>query len=192
MTLPDKARRATAPALFRLLSECTLSRAALECCGVAVIVVEANARKPVVTHVNASFAALFGYTADEVIGKDLAALVFAGDADFVPHLAGSARQWDISARAKDGSELPVRVSVSGVRTADGALTHWVFVFADRSELERLRAEVESLKALAASSLPLRLEPSREPAGRAQEPCVEVATANELYPHRHSGRVLQKR
>lgn len=192
MTLPDKPRREVAPALFRLLSECTLARAALECCGVAVLVVDAAARRPLVSHANRAFEALFGYAADEAIGRDVGTLLFRGDTTLTARLAASAQPWEMSAWAKDGSERPVRVSVSAVRNAEGALTHWIFVFADRSELESLRAELESLKAAAGSSLALRLEPSREPAGRAQEPCVEVATTHELYPHRHSGAVLQNR
>ena len=32
----------------------------------------------------------------------------------------------------------------------GELTHWVVAFSDRSEVEKLRAELEGLKALAAA------------------------------------------
>jgi hypothetical protein len=38
-----------------------------------------------------------------------------------------------------------------VRSAEGQITHWVLAFSDRSELERLRAELESLRTLAAAA-----------------------------------------
>jgi len=38
-----------------------------------------------------------------------------------------------------------------VRNAEGAITHWVVAFSDRTELERLRAELESLRTLAAAA-----------------------------------------
>ena len=43
----------------------------------------------------------------------------------------------------------VEISLGAVHSADGRLTHWVLAFSDRSELEKLRSELEGLKALAA-------------------------------------------
>ena len=42
------------------------------------------------------------------------------------------------------------VSLGAVHSADGELTHWVLAFSDRSEIEKLRAELEGLKSLAAA------------------------------------------
>ena len=52
--------------------------------------------------------------------------------------------------AKDGAVRHVDVSLGAVHSAAGELTHWVVAFSDRSEVEKLRAELEGLKALAAA------------------------------------------
>jgi len=43
----------------------------------------------------------------------------------------------------------VEITLGAVHDADGELTHWVLAFADRSEVERLRSQLEALKSLAA-------------------------------------------
>ena len=53
------------------------------------------------------------------------------------------------ARRKDGSEAVLEVSVGVIRASDGAVTHWVLSFADRSELEQLRDRLAALGALIA-------------------------------------------
>ena len=40
--------------------------------------------------------------------------------------------------------------LGAVRSVEGKLTHWVLSFQDCSELERLRRELEKLRALAAT------------------------------------------
>ena len=77
MTLPDKvrrlppsghsvcARREAAPALFRLLADSALSRAALSACGLPLALVEADAPGCPVTYVHAAFVSLFGYRESE-------------------------------------------------------------------------------------------------------------------------------
>jgi hypothetical protein len=44
----------------------------------------------------------------------------------------------------------VELALGAVRSAEGTLTRWVISFSDRSELERLRGELESLRAVAAA------------------------------------------
>ncbi|HZE06249.1 MAG TPA: PAS domain S-box protein, partial [Solirubrobacteraceae bacterium] len=56
----------------------------------------------------------------------------------------------LSAWSKDGGVLPVEVAVSALRGADGGVTHWILAFTDRSELERVREELASLKSPAAA------------------------------------------
>ena len=181
-----------APALYRLLAESALSRAALGSCGVPVAIVDAG-RTRAVSYVNAAFQALFGYGESEALGRSLAKLVFRGDDGLVQRVLGDGpRRWELSAWAKDGSLFHVEATIAGLRDAAGALSHWVVAFADRTELERLRAEVESLKSLAAASLGVHLDAPAEPARSAQEPCVEVAAADELHAHRQTPRILQQR
>lgn len=196
VTVPNKPGRPdTAPALFRLLAESALSRAALGCCGVAVAIVEAGAESKskarAVSYANAAFESLFGYSGSEICGRPLA-MLFHNDEALVRRVLEGSQRWQLTTWRKDGSEQPVEISVAAVRSVEGNLTHWVLAFADRGEVEQLRAEVESLKTLAASSLALRLDPSGQPAGSAQQACVEVAPADELYADRKPRGVLQQR
>ena len=179
MSVPSRpARPDTAPALFRLLADSALSRAALGCCGVPVVILDAAGKSRPVTFANAAFESFFGYGGHEIAGKPIAALLFRGDEALVQKLVDSPRRWELTAWNKDGTERAVEVTLAAVRAVDGKLTHWVMAFSDRGEVERLRAEVQSLKTLAASSLGVRLEPSAQP-------------AEGLYSDRQSLRVLER-
>ena len=70
------ARTHAAPALFRLLADSSLSRAALNACGAPLALLEVEKRT--VSYVNAAFAAYFGYSEGEEFGKSLAALLLRG------------------------------------------------------------------------------------------------------------------
>jgi PAS domain S-box-containing protein len=140
-----------APALYRLLSDSALSRAALGACGLPLAMLDARAGARPLTYVNAAFEGFFGYRADEALGRPLAALLFHGDEPLVHRLlAESSSRWKLRAWGKDGAVRHVELSLGAVHSADGQLTHWVVAFADRSEIEKLRAELEGLKALAAA------------------------------------------
>jgi PAS domain S-box-containing protein len=192
MTPVDRRRPQTAPALFRLLAECALTRAALGGCGVPVAILEAGAKASPLVYCNAAFETLFGYAEFEATGKSLAVLVFRGDEALLQRLLASARRWELTAWAKDGLERPVGVTVSAVRGVEGSLTHWVIAFSDRDEVERLRAEVEALRSVASSALGLRLEPGAQPAGGPQQARVEIAPPDELHADRQPLPVLQQR
>jgi PAS domain S-box-containing protein len=183
----------TAPALFRLLSDSALSRAALYSCGVPVALLDANAKTRPCTYVNAAFEAFFGYSESEMLGRSLAALLFRGDEPLVQRvLAESPRRWELTAWAKDGDLRPIEVALGGLRSAEGKLTHWVLAFSDRGEVEQLRAEVQSLRSLAATSLGLRLDASGQPARGAQEASVEIPAADELHADRQPAGILHQR
>jgi PAS domain S-box-containing protein len=164
MTLADKARRLppsgrpvcarpeAAPALFRLLTDSALSRAALSACGLPLALVEADAPGRPVTYVNAAFESLFGYREAEVRGRGVVDLLFHGDEALAQRLFGeSASRWRLPAWSKDGATLQIETAVGAVRSSDGRLTHWVLGIVDRSELESLRAEIAELRAQPASA-----------------------------------------
>lgn len=189
VTVVNKSRRPeTAPALFRLLSDSALSRAALGCCGVPLALLDAEAKGNPLTFTNAAFEAFFGFAESEATGRPLADLLFRGDAALAQRLlSDSGRRWELTAWGKSGEARHVELAVSAVRGADGRLSHWVLAFSDRGEIERLRSEIESLKGLAASSLGLRA--SGQPARGTQQARVEIAAADELHADRHPGRIL---
>ena len=141
MALVNKIQRPdNAPALSRLLKESALSRAALGACGIPVAMLDATAAARPVSYVNAAFTTYFGWAEADAVGRSLAALLFRGDEAALPAegaLPRAAKAW-----TKDGTARHVDVTVGAVRDADGKLTRWVVSFADRSELERLREQLE--------------------------------------------------
>ena len=81
MAVPQPSRPAgrrpeVAPALFRLLAESALSRAALDACGVPLVLVDAAAEGNAISYVNRAFEAFFGYRAAEALGRPAANLLF--------------------------------------------------------------------------------------------------------------------
>lgn len=152
MTVPDNVRRLppvtrrreAAPALFRLLAESALSRAALSACGYPLVLVDADAPGRPVTYVNSAFEGFFGYCEGEARGRGVVDLLFRGDQAVAHRLFEEpASRWRLPAWTKDGGTLQVEASVGAVRAADGRLTHWVLTFTDRSEIEHLRSELHA-------------------------------------------------
>ena len=152
MTVVNKVHRTqVAPALFRLLSESALSRAALEACGSPLAFLDATRPERPVTYINSAFSAYFGWCEADVIGRSPAKLLLRGDeATLQRLLADPGTRWRLKSCGKDGEERQVEVTLGAVRSVDGKLTHWVLSFADCTELERLRGELEKLRALAAN------------------------------------------
>jgi len=153
MTLPDRtrpraARPEVAPALFRLLSESALSRAALDACGMPVAMVDAAVEGNAISYVNRAFEAFFGFRAAEALGRPAAKLLFT-DAGAAARLFREPQaQLLLQAQRKDGSLAHAEVIVGAVHGVDGRVTHWVLAFSDRTELEQLRAELHALRASA--------------------------------------------
>ena len=148
----DFARRDAAPALSRLLAESAMARAALGACGFPIAILDAGPTARPLVYVNGAFEAYFGCRAQDVVGRGLGAAVFRGDEAMVHRmLAESTPRRTGKAWAKDGTPRPVELTISALRNADGGTTHWVLAFSDRSELERLRAELDSLRTLAAAA-----------------------------------------
>jgi len=160
MTLPNKVRRLppvpgrreAAPALFRLLSDSALSRAALSVCGFPLLLVDADAPERPVTYANAAFEEFFGYCEAEVRGRAVVDLLFHGDEAVAQRLFGEpTSRWRLPAWGKNGRALQVEATVGAVRAADGRLTHWVLGIVDRSEVETLRAEIAALRSCPAAA-----------------------------------------
>lgn len=144
--LPLNARVEAAPALFRLLSDSALARAALSACGFPVALVDAASPGRPVTYVNAAFEDFFGYREAEARGRGVVDLLFRGDDQVARRLFDEPdAHRRLHAWRKDGSPLHVETGVGAVRGADGQLTHWVLAFVDRAELEMLREEIAALK-----------------------------------------------
>jgi PAS domain S-box-containing protein len=153
MTLANKLpspRNETAPALFRLLADSALSRAALSACGFPVALADATLKGRPITYANPAFDEYFGFRKDEALGRPAITLLFPEDEASSTMFEQAPARLLMRARRKDRSVSQVEVTIGMVTSADGRLTHWVLSFADRSEMERLREELRVLKAMAAS------------------------------------------
>jgi PAS domain S-box-containing protein len=137
-----------APALFRLLAESALSRAALDSCGMPVALVDAAAEALTICYVNRAFEVFFGYRAAEALGRPVATLLFADPGAAGRLFRTPETQMLLRAQRKDGSLAHVEVAAGAVRGVDGRVTHWVLAFSDRTELEQLRDELNALRAAA--------------------------------------------
>jgi len=140
-------RPEVAPALFRLLAEAALSRAALDACGLPVAVADAAGSRPL-TYVNQAFEAFFGYRAAEALGRPAQVLLAMDLARAEQLFREPAQSILLRAQRKDCALVHVEVSVGAVRGSDGRVTHWVLAFSDRTELEMLRERLDALGAAA--------------------------------------------
>jgi PAS domain S-box-containing protein len=129
-----------APALFRLLAEAALSRAALDACGAPVALVDAASPSRPLSYVNRAFEGFFGYRAAEALGRTPAALLFPGDVTAETLFVMPDARLQLRASRKDGTHALVDVAVDPLRGSDGRVTHWVLAFCGRSDLEALRAQ----------------------------------------------------
>lgn len=145
---PAPSRAEAAPALFRLLAESALARAALDACGLPLALAEAGSAAPTLCYVNRAFETFFGHPAAEILGRPAAALLFTEDAAAERLFREPGAQLLLRARRKDGSAAHVEASAGSLRGVDGRVTHWVLAFADRTERERLREQLAALSAAA--------------------------------------------
>ena len=141
-------RPEVAPALFRLLAESALARAALDACGMPLLMADAAAEAPPISYVNRAFEGFFGYRAAEVLGRPAARLLFADAAAAERLFREPEAQALLRAQRKDGSLAHVEVAAGAVRGVDGRVTHWVLSFTDHTELEQLRDKLNALRAAA--------------------------------------------
>jgi PAS domain S-box-containing protein len=148
----DSGRRDPAPALSRLLGDSAMARAALGACPYPIAILDAAAPSRPVTYVNAAFEEAFGVRGQDAVGRPLGALVFRGDEALVHRmLAESVLRKPVKAWSKDGAVRHVELALGALRNTEARVTHWVAAFSDRSELERLRSELDSIRGLAAKA-----------------------------------------
>ena len=150
--VPERIRQSAtrpevAPALFRLLAEAALSRAALDACGLPVAIAEAAGSRPL-SYINQAFEAFFGYRAAEALGRPAQVLLAMEPARAEQLFREPAQRVLLRAQRKDCSLAQVEVSVGAVRGSDGRVTHWVLAFSDRTELEQLRERLDAPRAQA--------------------------------------------
>lgn len=149
---PPAGQRDPTPALTRLLGESAMARAALGACPSPIAILDAGSPARPVAYVNDAFEETFGVRAADALGRPLGALLFRGDEALVHRmLAESVFRKPVKAWAKDGTPRHLEFALGALRNPEGRVTHWVASFADRSELERVRAELDALRAPAAKA-----------------------------------------
>jgi PAS domain S-box-containing protein len=141
-------RLESAPALFRLLSDSALSRAALSACGMPIALAEAVSPGHPLTFANPAFEEFFGYRAGEARGESLEALVTLARDGASDWTGDAPARVQLKAHRRDGTPVDVELAIGPLYSVDGRLTHWVLAFSDCTELQALRAELGSLRASA--------------------------------------------
>lgn len=125
-----------APALYRLLSDSALNRAALDVCAAPVAIIDATATAHPVVYANPAFEALLGYAASEVLGRPARALLVSEAEtllDWLPWGGELARVEFISHR-RDGAPLRIEGVAGDIRGTRGERTHWVLTLTDLGRL----------------------------------------------------------
>ena len=126
-----------APALFRLLADSALYRAAFDCCGYPMAIVDAVTAGCPVVQVNPAFERSFGIPDVEARGKPFSAALCRGDHTAAQKLfASSGVQAALLVWCKDGTQLQVETSLGPVYDVKGTRTHWVVTFARQEAAER--------------------------------------------------------
>lgn len=120
-----------APALFKLLADSALNRAALDVCGAPLAIVDARTSSQTVTYANPAFESLFGFSTNEASGcslfSALAAVQESALRDWLPW-GGERTRVEFDTAGKDGSQLRVEAVAGDVRGSRGERTHWVLTF----------------------------------------------------------------
>ena len=106
----------------------------------------------IITTFNRAATMITGYEAHEAIGRDCRSLFERPDCDGLcpgAHEIGAGLTMETSLRRKDGTIIPVEVSISPLRDSEGRVVGLVEAFRDISELKRMREEVKLKERLAA-------------------------------------------
>ncbi len=125
-----------------------LQELAIDAATNAILIVDARARDYPVVHVNRAFEKITGYRPDEVIGRNCR-LLHRDDRD-QPGLqrlreaiaAGEEASVLLRNYRKDGSLFWNNLRISPLRSDEGAVTHFVGIQSDVTELKQYQAELE--------------------------------------------------
>lgn len=153
LTIADGVAGQTAVALerARLVEESRRLARAVESTGEAVLITDRSRR---VVFVNESFLQIFGYTREEVEGRD--ALTLGGEIahDWVQEVERAAleKTWrgEATARRKDGTIVPVALTTSLIRTEDGRIQGAVAIMQDISGQKAMQEQLQRADRLAAA------------------------------------------
>ena len=119
-------------------------RAAVETLGEGLIITDAE---DVVAYVNSRMAQLSGYTAPEMVGRPVPALLVPEDeqAAYREHmllrLQGMSEQYEISLRRKDGSRFWAEITATAFRAPDGRIVGTLGAVMDVTDRKRIQEEL---------------------------------------------------
>jgi PAS domain S-box-containing protein len=128
----------------RAEAELRLQGAALNAASDAMLITD---RDGTIAWINPAFTALTGYVAGEAIGRNPRDLIRSGvhDQAFYKRLwetilAGNVWRGEMINRRKDGSRHPDEVTITPVKEANGAITHFIAIKRDLTERRHLEAQ----------------------------------------------------
>ena len=119
-------------------------RAAVETLGEGLIITDAE---DVVAYVNSRMTQLSGYTAEEMVGKTVPALLVPDDeqAAYRDHmllrLQGMSEQYELSMQRKDGSRFWAEITATAFRAPDGRIVGTLGAVMDISDRKRIQEEL---------------------------------------------------
>jgi len=119
-------------------------RAAVETLGEGLIITDAA---DVVVYVNSRMAQLSGYTAEEMVGRAVPALLVPEDeqAAYRDHmllrLQGLSEQYELSLQRKDGSRFWAEITATAFRAPDGRIVGTLGAVMDISDRKRIQEEL---------------------------------------------------
>jgi PAS domain S-box-containing protein len=122
---PALRRDQAAPALFSLLAESALYRAAYAACGVAMGIVDARLERPQFISVNREFERLLGFHGSDACRYPVVALLLDGNNALAATVFRSEpTREEVEVRRRDGSRLTVALACTPLHDAAGSHTHW--------------------------------------------------------------------
>lgn len=148
----------------------------------------------IVTSWNKSAERIFGYTAEEMIGRPIAILAAPDRVDEMPRILARIRQgnriehYETKRRTKSGEIIDISLTVSPVRNAEGRIIGAAKIVREITEKKQAeRAIVEQSERLARSNAELQ-EFAYATSHDLQEPLRTIASFSELLRQQYRGRL----